>query len=106
MPADGDSILCQVTSKPYGDDHAVMLDDAHLAAGSLRVVSFARPGKLFTANQALIATTVATLTPDALTRVVEAVVSLLRVSVNRGRQRLFCRCGVGRHWLGWRTLCE
>lgn len=42
----GDQILCQVTSKPYGDARAVELDHTSFASGSLRVVSFARPGKL------------------------------------------------------------
>jgi mRNA interferase MazF len=45
----GDQILCQITSKPYGDAGAVELDPTAFASGSLRVVSYARPGKLFTA---------------------------------------------------------
>jgi mRNA interferase MazF len=50
----GDRVLCQVTSKPYGDSAAVVLDDAAFASGSLRVTSYARPGKLFTASSDLI----------------------------------------------------
>ena len=46
----GDQILCQVTSKPYGDPGAIELDDTAFASGSLRVTSYARPGKLFTAS--------------------------------------------------------
>jgi mRNA interferase MazF len=42
-----------VTSKPYGDSRAIKLEDAAFATGSLRVISFARPGKLFTANRDL-----------------------------------------------------
>ena len=41
----GDWILCQITSKPYGDDQAVELDDANFAVGSLRIRSYARPAK-------------------------------------------------------------
>ena len=74
----GDWILCQVTSKPYGDTLAVTLEDTNLATGSLRVTSYARPGKLFTANRDLIVAEVATLKPEALTRVVDTVVDLLR----------------------------
>ena len=48
-----DWILCQVTSKPYGDPRAIQITDADFAAGGLRVVSYARPGKLFTAHQSL-----------------------------------------------------
>jgi mRNA interferase MazF len=39
----GDWILCQVTSKPYGDARAIKLEDANFASGSLRVTSYARP---------------------------------------------------------------
>jgi mRNA interferase MazF len=55
----GDPVLCQITSKPYGDPTAVTLDDRGLASGSLRVTSYARPAKLFTASSDLIATEVA-----------------------------------------------
>ena len=32
----GDWILCQITSNPYGDTRAIMLEDASFAAGGLR----------------------------------------------------------------------
>jgi mRNA interferase MazF len=70
--------LCQVTSKPYGDSAAVLLADTAFASGSLRVTSYARPGKLFTANTDLIIEQVGLLTHEARTRLVEAVVSLIR----------------------------
>ena len=50
-----DWILCQITSKPYGDTRAIMLEDGDFASGSLRLTSFARPGKLFTAYASLVA---------------------------------------------------
>ena len=53
-----DWILCQVTSNQYRDNRAIMLTDASFATGSLRVTSYARPGKLFTANCNLIVTQV------------------------------------------------
>jgi mRNA interferase MazF len=71
-------VLCQVTSKPYGDPAAVVLDDAAFASGSLRVTSYARPGKLFTASIDLITGEVGTLTPEARSRIVDAVVALMR----------------------------
>jgi len=74
----GDWILCQVTSKPYGDARAIKLEDASFTTGSLRVTSYARPGRLFTANRDLIVAQVAVLKPEWLTRVVDAVVNLLR----------------------------
>ncbi len=74
----GDWILCQVTSKPYGDASALTIEDASFAAGSLRVTSYARPGKLFTANRDLIAAQVGRLKPEALSEILNAVVDLLR----------------------------
>ena len=38
-----DWILCQVTSNPYGDARAIQLDENSFSAGSLRVLSLARP---------------------------------------------------------------
>lgn len=74
----GDWILCQVTSQPYGDPRAIKLEDNGFATGSLRVVSYARPSKLFTANRDLIVSEVATLKSQSLKQVVDAVVDLLR----------------------------
>lgn len=74
----GDWILCQVTSKPYGDTRAIKLEETSFATGSLRVTSYARPGKLFTANRDLIVAEVATLKLQSLKRLVNAVVNLLR----------------------------
>jgi len=74
----GDWILCQITSKPYADTRAIKLDDTDFSAGSLRVLSYARPGKLFTANRDLVVSEVATLKSQSLKQVVDAVVKLLR----------------------------
>ncbi len=74
----GDWILCQVTSKPYSDTRAIKLDDTDFSSGSLRVLSYARPGKLFTANRDLIISEVAALKSRSLKQIVDAVVNLLR----------------------------
>lgn len=79
----GDYILCQVTSRPYGDAAAVVLDSAAFASGSLRLDSYARPGKLFTASGNLMTAHVGHLTEVARTQIVDAVVELLR-RVTRG----------------------
>jgi len=76
----GDWILCQVTSKPYSDSRAIKLEDTDFSTGSLRVLSYARPGKLFTANRDLIISEVATLKSESLKQVVDAVVNPLRTS--------------------------
>ncbi len=73
-----DYVLCQVTSNPYGDPRAVTIAEPSLAGGSLRVTSFARPGKLFTANNEVIEAEVATLQSASLKEIVEQVVQLIR----------------------------
>lgn len=70
--------MCQVTSNPYSDPRAIMLSEDAFAAGSLRRESYARPGKLFTADQGLIVRQVGTLNDEALKRIVEAVVGSLK----------------------------
>jgi mRNA interferase MazF len=74
----GDWVLCQITSSPYGDPAAVPLGTPDFASGGLLVASFARPGKLFTANAALIVRSVGRLNDVAFQRVLDAVVVLLR----------------------------
>jgi mRNA interferase MazF len=74
----GDWVLCQITSNPYGDPAAVPLDAPDFASGGLLVASFARPGRLFTANAALMVRSVGRLNAAALQRVLDAVVALLR----------------------------
>lgn len=74
----GDWVLCQITSNGYGDPAAVPLDTPDFASGGLRLASFARPGKLFTASTTLMVRSVGRLNPAALQRVVDAVVGLLR----------------------------
>jgi mRNA interferase MazF len=77
----GDWILCQITSNPYGDTRAILLEDASFAVGALRVVSYARPGKLFTANNSLMVAQVGTLKAAAFQQIIEAVVTLLQTSL-------------------------
>ena len=73
-----DWILCQVTSNPYGDIRAVALTHLSFRQGDLHRTSFARPGKLFTASRLLMTRQVGVLKPEALKRIVHAVVELLR----------------------------
>jgi mRNA interferase MazF len=79
----GDWILCQITSNPYGDAHAVEITDDSFDSGSLRVTSYARAGKLFTANQDLTATQVGTLNSACFRTIIEAAVDILRSGLNK-----------------------
>ena len=74
----GDWMLCQVTSKPYGDAQAIKLEDTSFAEGSLRVTSYARPGKLFTTSRGLVVAQVGRLKPQPFRQIIESVVTLVR----------------------------
>lgn len=71
-------ILCQVTSKQYTDQKAVELSNQDFQIGSLRVGSFARPGKLFTANDSLIISEIGRLKVKILNSIVTSVIDILR----------------------------
>lgn len=66
-----DWILCQITSTPYGDPRALPLADDDFATGSLHIVSYARPGKLFTAHQRLMVSRVGQLKAQLFRNIVE-----------------------------------
>ena len=74
----GDWILCQITSNSYGDANAIELRDESFQTGALRVISYARPGKLFTANDSLIVGQVGNLKAEAFKRIIEAVIDILQ----------------------------
>ncbi|MFP4598261.1 MAG: MazF family transcriptional regulator [Persicimonas sp.] len=73
-----DFVLCQVTSNPYSDPDAIELTDQSFAVGSLQRTSYARPGKLFTANEELFEGVAGQLDADAHREIVDGVVALLR----------------------------
>lgn len=78
----GDWISCQITSKPYGDPSAISLIDDSFSEGSLQIISYARPGKLFTANQNLMVAKVGSLKVDPFKQIIEAVITILRNSLS------------------------
>jgi mRNA interferase MazF len=73
-----DWVLRQVTSNAYGDPRAIELGQTDFAVGSLHVVSYARPGRLFTASRSLMQTQVGKLKAQRLGEIIESVVTLLR----------------------------
>jgi mRNA interferase MazF len=74
----GDWMLCQVTSKPYGDARAIVIEAGGFASGSLRLVGHARPRKIFTANQSLIVGQAGILKAELCGKIIDSVVALLR----------------------------
>ena len=73
-----DWILCQVTSNPYADQNAVQISEADFEVGSLRRMSFARPGKLFTANTSLMQAVIGRLKPVAFQNVLKTIMTILK----------------------------
>jgi mRNA interferase MazF len=76
----GDWILCQITSKAYGDSRSIALTDSDFASGSLHLFSYVRPGKLFTAHTSLVAGQVGGLRPEKFCAIRSAVVRLIQRS--------------------------
>lgn len=74
----GDWVLCQITSKPYGDPDAVPITDADFESGDLRISSIARPTKLFTAHETLVQGTAGRLGMPAHGQVCDALTAALR----------------------------
>lgn len=76
-----DWILCQITSNPYGDEKSVAISEKDFQSGALRVTSYARPGKLFTANASLIVESVGELKKPTVKKMVENVVEILSAGI-------------------------
>ncbi|MCF7838063.1 MAG: type II toxin-antitoxin system PemK/MazF family toxin [Candidatus Marinimicrobia bacterium] len=73
-----DWILCQITSNAYADSRAVQIDESDFASGSLMRTSYARPGKLFSANTSLMQRIAGELKQPKLSAVVSAVIFILQ----------------------------
>jgi mRNA interferase MazF len=77
----GDWILCQVTSNPYSDQKAIELTDDSFSSGLLRLTSYARSTKLFTATTSLIASEVGTLKKKSFKDIIDIVVQVFESGV-------------------------
>jgi mRNA interferase MazF len=77
----GDWVLCQVTSQPYTDPTAIEITSSDFTSGSLKKTSYARPGKLFTGNPAIMTKQIGDLKNAKLEEIIRAVISLLEKSL-------------------------
>lgn len=77
LPGD-DVILCQITSQVVRDEMAISLRDNDFAGGSLKRPSNIRPNRLFTADRALIAGAAGRIKPEAIRKVIDAIVQIIR----------------------------
>ncbi len=73
-----DFIACQIASNRAADPAALELTTASFAAGGLKAVSYARPGKLFTAHQSLFARRVARLNDALRDQIKNATIEIIR----------------------------
>ena len=73
-----DWILCQVTSKSYADARAIEITSSDFSSGSLIRISYARPGKLFTANSSLMARVAGELLASKHAAIIAGVIAVLR----------------------------
>ncbi len=74
----GDWLLCQITSNPLSDSAAVKITPANLTKGALTSLSFARPTKLFTANETLMVKRIAILNDATFREILSIVVDRLQ----------------------------
>ena len=73
-----DWFLCQITSNAGVDDRAIEIKEADFVAGSLRQKSFARPDKIFTGHESLIARRVGVVSDKTTSEIAEAVIAILK----------------------------
>lgn len=74
----GDWLLCQVTSNPYSDSNAIRITNKDLQKGVLTsAVSFARPIKLFTANETVMLKRVAILRDETFKAILSTTIESL-----------------------------
>ncbi len=73
----GDFLLSQITSKQYDDPHALPLKESDFLTGGIRIDSFIRASKLFTANEALILGVAGHLTDSKLAEVIHHLIEML-----------------------------
>jgi mRNA interferase MazF len=78
----GDFLLCQITSKPYDDLHALPLNESDFLSGGIKRDSFIRGAKLFTASEALILGVAGHLTHSKFSEVIHQLIEMLSACLN------------------------
>ena len=79
----GDVVLCQITSQPFTDNISIEIGISDFQSGTLTRTSFARPGKLFTANQSIITRTVGEVVPGKLAEIIGSVIRLFELGTEQ-----------------------
>jgi mRNA interferase MazF len=77
-----DWIACQITSNPHADPRAIPLSGSDFSVGGLQRLSFICPGKLFTANESLVAGSPGRVERQILERVRDTVLAIIRGTIH------------------------
>ena len=73
-----DIIICQITSRPTEDIFAQVLIPEDFVSGSLPVVSYIRPLRVFTADKHIVFRKIGQITPERMDKVIDAIVFALK----------------------------
>lgn len=73
-----DWICAQITSNPYSDNAAIEIDDSNFKIGSLRRISYVRPGKLFTANKIIFQKKIGILKKDKVDEIKTSIINIIQ----------------------------
>jgi mRNA interferase MazF len=73
-----DWICVQITSNPYSDNAAIEIKGSDFKTGSLRRVSYARPGKLFTASRMIFKRKVGMLKDRKVDEIKESIIEIIK----------------------------
>lgn len=78
LASKNDFILCQITSKRYGDDKSQILQIDDFKDGSLHRQSYVRYTKIFTANKSIIASKIGTIKDSKLHSIINLLIDFLQ----------------------------
>lgn len=72
-----DVILCQITSRQFGDRYAVLLNESDFQEGSLQKMSNIKPNRIFTADSKIILYKAGRIKPDKIDEVLKVMIDIL-----------------------------
>ena len=70
-------LLSQITSKDYGDRHAVKIESSDFESGSLPLTSYVRPGRLVSIDPSLIIKSLGAITEEKRAEITAAVADVI-----------------------------
>jgi mRNA interferase MazF len=78
IPKNDELIVCQITTQPSRMEFAIPLFQSDFESGGLRHDSYIRPNHIFTADPAVVISSVGHLKPDKLQEVLTSAIEILR----------------------------